>query len=323
MDYGFFYPDSGFRPPAVRKADKSRIFAENEPCHGTENSSSGVRRRVQCDAGRRNAAPAGERRRFVRGASDAAFPADLRFLCGLSQGDQVRRHDLRPALLRLSGGNARLSGARAGDRVRGRRTGVPAEGLGAGFPSGPHPRHVAGPQHEGIRLLFVRGERGAAPLGARARDGRGLFREDPSRAGACHRPPQQTAHRHQYRDAAGLLPAFLRAAVHHAVEREPRRADPFRGAAGRLFLRWPGPARRASVGEVLRRGALPVAQLFRRPGEEGDGPHGAGVYPAQAAGGGQGADPGPFAHDRRGGLRTGIPVPAALYAHVQEADRVN
>lgn len=73
----------------------------------------------------------------------------------------------------------------------------------------------------------------------------------------------------------------------------------------------------------VRRAAAPVGELFRRPGEEGDGPHGAGVYPAQAAGGGQGADSGPFAHDRRGGLRTGIPVPAALYAHVQEADRTD
>ena len=35
-----------------------------------------------------------------------------------------------------------------------------------------------------------------------------------------YRPPQQTAHRHQHRNAARLLSALLRAAVHHPFERQ-------------------------------------------------------------------------------------------------------
>lgn len=81
-------------------------------------------------------------------------------------------------------------------------------------------RHVARTQHPRIFILLVRSERGAAPLGARARNGRRLLPQDPAGAGTRYRPPQQTAHRHQHRNAARLLSALLRAAVHHPFERQ-------------------------------------------------------------------------------------------------------
>lgn len=202
----------------------------------------------------------------------------------------MRRPALRPPPLRLSGGDARLSGTGTGHRRGGQRRKVPAQGVGAGLPPRPHPRHVAGPQHEGVLLLLVRGERGAAPFGTRTRAGHRLAAENPQRARARHRPPQPAADSHQHRDAAGLLPALLRAAVHHAPACESRRAEPLRAAARRLLHRRPRPPRGAPHGEVLRRRALPLAQLLRRPGQARDGQDGPGVHPAQAGRGGQGAD---------------------------------
>ena len=50
--------------------------------------------------------------------------------------------------------------------------------------------------------------------------------------------------------------------------------------------------------KLLRRTALPLAQLFRRPGQARDGAHGSGAYPAQAARGGEGAGARSGADDR-------------------------
>ena len=93
--------------------------------------------------------------------------------------------------------------------------------------------------------------------------------------------------------------------------------------ARRLFPLRQTPDRRAAHRAVLRAGAPPVGQLLRRPGQTPDGKDGAGAHPPAAHRRGQGAHRRPRALDRRGGLRTGIQIPRALYQTLQERGRLH
>ena len=174
-------PITDLRPRLFASAEKelSLRCKPNAKRHARENPPHRIGRRIQRPARHRDVPPAGERHRHVAGKSGPPPAPDLRFLHHISQGGEVRRAALRPPALRLSGGDARLPGSGPGHRHRGQRREVPAQGLGAGLPSGPHPRHVARPQHEGIHLLLIRGQRGAPPLGARTRAGHRLAAENP------------------------------------------------------------------------------------------------------------------------------------------------
>lgn len=87
-----------------------------------------------------------------------------------------------------------------------------------------------GARHPPLHLLFLRGARGAPPLGAGAAHDRGVPAQHPPRVAAAGRRPQPKTDRGQHRDAAQLLRAFLRPAVRHAQRcGGQRRAHAFRG----------------------------------------------------------------------------------------------
>lgn len=102
------------------------------------------------------------------------------------------------------------------------------------FPSRPAARPGPCPQDEGIRLLLLRGERSAAHVRARTPDRPSLLRRDTGRAAPQHRQAQPAHHHVAHRGPAEPLPPFLRPPVCHARSHQPRRARPFRRAAGRL-----------------------------------------------------------------------------------------
>ena len=78
------------------------------------------RLRLQRLAGLRDAASAGQRHRLLGSATDPLLAALLRRLCHLPQRREVRRHDLRPPDLRLSG--SERSSVSHPDRSSARRT---------------------------------------------------------------------------------------------------------------------------------------------------------------------------------------------------------
>ena len=105
---------------------------------------------------------------------------------------EVRRHDLRPPDLRLSGRNARLSRTRTGLRREGRRTAAPAQRLGASLPPRSAARHAAGAQHPQLHLFFLRGARS---LHLRSRSGARSSTAYTTSATSCSTPSTATAAR--------------------------------------------------------------------------------------------------------------------------------
>ena len=110
----------------------------------------------------------------------------------------MRQYDLRLPVLRLPGGHHRQHRARAGGRRGGQRRAVPAQGMGARLPSRSDPRNVARAQHAQLFVLFLRGQRGAPPLGAGAGDRHRLPAQDTHRDRARRRQAHPAAHNGQH-----------------------------------------------------------------------------------------------------------------------------